>query len=128
MNNDLTAMKYFGGKSRYQIRAWLNGLIPHNPRGLYCEPFAGMLGLLLSRPIAKQEVVNDLESHIINFWRVIGDEDKYKRLERQTRYTHHSQRTVLAGRKHHRRQDTGRRRANSMGGLCHATSRRRPRH
>ena len=88
--NDLSGMNYFGGKSRPQIREWLNGLIPHRPEGLYCEPFAGMLGLLLSRPKAKNEVVNDLESDIVNFWRVVGDTKKYRHLERMVKYTHHS--------------------------------------
>ena len=70
---ELSAMAYYGGKARAEIRKWLIPLIPYEPNGLYFEPFAGMLGVLLARPKTKTEVINDLDNNIYNWWRVIRD-------------------------------------------------------
>jgi len=50
----------------------------------YCEPFAGMLGVLLSRPRVKIEIVNDSSERIINLWRVIRDqpEELFEKLDK----------------------------------------------
>ena len=37
---------YYGGKGRIGVRRWICSLLPYDKRGLYCEPFAGMLGIL----------------------------------------------------------------------------------
>lgn len=37
------------------------------------EPFAGMLGVLLARPTADHEIVNDLDGRVVNWWRVVRD-------------------------------------------------------
>ena len=77
----LVSCNYFGGKARHGLNVWLNSLIPYDRRGLYCEPFAGMLGLLLSRRRVKVEVVNDLDGHIYTFWRVVRDHaEEFKHL------------------------------------------------
>ena len=39
----------------------------------YVEPFAGSLGILLRRPPAAMELVNDLDGRIVNLWRVWRD-------------------------------------------------------
>lgn len=39
----------------------------------YCEPFAGMLGVLLQREPARREIVADLDGDVINWWRVVRD-------------------------------------------------------
>ena len=72
----LTAFPYFGGKSGKGrgTAAWILGLLPRVESGqTYCEPFAGMLGVLLAREPAPQEVVNDLDSCVAAFWRTLRD-------------------------------------------------------
>ena len=70
-NESLSALPYYGGKGRAEIRLWLNSLIPFEKQTTYCEPFAGMIGLLLSRPRAKLEIINDLDDNIANWWHVV---------------------------------------------------------
>ena len=81
----LTSCQYYGGKAREGFRAWLKGLIPCEKDGLYCEPFGGMLGLLLSRPRVSVEIVNDLDGHVFNFWCVVRESPEA--LARRIKYT-----------------------------------------
>ena len=41
---------------------------------MYCEPFAGMLGVLLQRRPAALEIANDLDGRVVNWWRVVRDQ------------------------------------------------------
>ena len=69
-------LTYFGGKSpssTKKLGPWIANLLPFHVRSLYCEPFAGMLGVLLSRPRCNLEMINDLDGHVVNWWRVVRD-------------------------------------------------------
>ena len=66
----LVAMPYYGGKARY-LSKWILSHLPTDTSGIYVEPFAGMLGVLLNRPIAQLEMVNDTDERIVNWWRVV---------------------------------------------------------
>ena len=75
---------YFGGKMK--IASEIVSHFPDHDR--YIEPFAGSLAVLLAKPPETYEVVNDLDSRLVNFWRVLrerGDE-----LERYCALTPHS--------------------------------------
>lgn len=62
---------YAGGKSRVSEIIWKGFGALEN----YVEPFAGSLAVLLGNPSpAKIETVNDLDSHISNFWRAIAND------------------------------------------------------
>ena len=70
----LRALSYYGGKSSRSSTgtgAWVASLLPEAER--YVEPFAGMLGVLLQRPPSRNEVANDLNGWIVNWWRVVRD-------------------------------------------------------
>ena len=69
----LSGLKWWGGKAtRHQ---WINHHLPASARTqLYVEPFAGMLSVLLNRPKAGLELVNDLNGRLVNWWRVVRDE------------------------------------------------------
>lgn len=70
-----TTLAYYGGKNARQVSGTgrrIARLLPM--RGCYVEPFAGMLGILLQRPEAPIEIVNDLNSDLINWWRCVRDE------------------------------------------------------
>lgn len=60
---------YYGGKQRIADR-----IVATFPQHLhYVEPFAGGLSVLLAKPKAKVETVNDLDQHLVTFWRVLRD-------------------------------------------------------
>ena len=70
----MKTVPYFGGKSPVRKAArWIAPQIPWDYKSHYCEPFAGMLGVLLSRQRVAVETVNDLNGRIVNWWRVIRD-------------------------------------------------------
>lgn len=61
---------YFGGKIRIaeQIAA---ALPPHEH---YVEPYGGSLAVLLAKPRARMETVNDLDGDLMTFWRVLREQ------------------------------------------------------
>jgi DNA adenine methylase len=63
-------MPYFGGKQRIAER--IVELFP--PHSHYVEPFAGGLSVLLAKPPAKVETVNDVDQALVTFWRVLRDQ------------------------------------------------------
>ena len=71
------SLPYYGGKSprsRNGTNEWILGLLPPvRPRQCYVEPFAGMLGILLNRPEAPREIVNDLSGGIVDWWTAVRD-------------------------------------------------------
>lgn len=59
---------YFGGKSRVASIIWEK---LHNVSN-YVEPFCGSLSILLNNPNpAKIETVNDIDHHLVNWWRAV---------------------------------------------------------
>ena len=60
---------YYGGKTT--LATDIADLLP--PHEHYVEPFAGSLAVLLAKPRAPQETVNDLDSKLVAFWRVLRD-------------------------------------------------------
>lgn len=74
--NEPRSLPYFGGKSRIgaiqQTGRWIASLLPR--RDGYCEPFAGMLGVLLQREPSKIEIACDADERIITWWRVVRDD------------------------------------------------------
>lgn len=60
---------YFGGKTRLADR--IVSLLPEHRH--YVEPFAGSLAVLLAKPPSKLETVNDIDGHLMTFWRVLRD-------------------------------------------------------
>jgi DNA adenine methylase len=60
---------YYGGKTTLAER--IAATFP--PHGHYVEPFAGSLSVLLAKPPARMETVNDLDQDIVTFWRVLRE-------------------------------------------------------
>jgi DNA adenine methylase len=65
----LPPFTYYGGKQR--LAPAIVSLLP--PHGHYVEPFAGSLAVLLAKPRARMETVNDLDGDLVTFWRVLRD-------------------------------------------------------
>lgn len=60
---------YFGGKTTLAPR--IASLLPVHRH--YVEPFAGSLAVLLAKAPTPYETVNDLDQHLMSFWRVLRD-------------------------------------------------------
>lgn len=62
------------GNGATGVGRWVASLLPTDLDVLYTEPFCGMLGVLLQRPRANAELVNDLDGNVMNWWRCVRDE------------------------------------------------------
>jgi DNA adenine methylase len=63
-----TPITYYGGKQRM-----LKHILPLVPaHNLYCEPFAGGAALFFSKEPVAVNVINDLNSELITFYRVVA--------------------------------------------------------
>lgn len=63
------ALKYFG--SKFRIAPWILKHLPdHNA---YVEPFCGGASVLLRKPPSPFEVLNDLDSNVVNFFKVLRE-------------------------------------------------------
>jgi len=60
---------YYGGKTTLASR--IADVFPAHAH--YVEPFAGSLAVLLAKRPAAMETVNDLDEHVMTFWRVLRD-------------------------------------------------------
>jgi len=62
----------------------VNKLLPLIPKHhIYVEVFGGAANLLLAKEPSPVEVYNDIDSGLVNFFRVIRDKDKFKRFYEQ---------------------------------------------
>ena len=75
---------YYGGKTLMADR--IAALLPAHDH--YVEPFAGSLAVLLAKPRSRIETVNDLDEHLVAFWRVVRD--RLDDLERVAALTPHA--------------------------------------
>jgi DNA adenine methylase len=69
---------WFGGKGA--MVAKLLPLIPEHR--IYVEPFGGGASMLVSKEPSAVEVYNDINSGLVNFFRVLRDSRQYGRLRR----------------------------------------------
>lgn len=80
----LKAFPYFGGKLSH-----LNFILEHLPHTeRYIEPFGGSAAVLLNREPSPVETYNDLDGHVVNFFRVLREQPD--ELVRQLELTPHS--------------------------------------
>jgi len=75
----------YGSKQRMLPR--LMSFVSRAPHKLYVEVFGGTGALLLAKPRSPYEVYNDLNSGFVDMFRVIRDEKKFKKFQRQVEYT-----------------------------------------
>jgi DNA adenine methylase len=66
----------------------LLSLIP--PHEVYVEVFGGAANLLFAKEPSKVEVYNDINSELVNFFRVLRDDEKWQKLQEQLLLTPYS--------------------------------------
>ena len=64
-----TLLKYPGAKNR--LASWIVSHIP--PHKVYCEPFLGSAAVFLNKEPAYNEILNDLDDDIYNFFKVVRE-------------------------------------------------------
>ena len=86
------ALRYHGGK--FRLAPWIIGFFPEHR--IYCEPFAGGASLLLLKERSYAEVYNDLDSEVVNLFRVLRDADASQRLAAAVHLTPFAREEFLA--------------------------------
>lgn len=71
-------MRYHGGK--WKLAPWIVSLFP--PHDAYVEAFGGGASVLLRKPRVSGEVYNDLDSDVVNVFRVLRDPTQSAELRR----------------------------------------------
>ena len=88
MSKPLLAFGYYGGKSIHLKKFLYPHFPPPGSYNAYVEPYMGGLSVLLNKPRAKVEIVNDLNGDLVNFFRVLRDQpDELIRLLALTPYS-----------------------------------------
>jgi DNA adenine methylase len=79
-----TPITYYGGKQ--QLAETIVSLIP--PHRIYVEPFIGGAAVYFAKPPSEVEVINDINSEIVNFYEVIKKD--FEALQKEIESTLHS--------------------------------------
>jgi DNA adenine methylase len=78
----VTALRYapfkYAQGSHYLVKELLPLVPPHD---IYVEVFGGAANLLFAKSPSKIEVYNDINSELVNFFRVLRDDEKYQKLQ-----------------------------------------------
>ena len=77
----------FPGGKFFLVKKLLPLIPPHE---VYVEVFGGAANLLFNKPPSKVEVYNDINSELVNFFRVLRDDVKWKILQEKLLLTPYS--------------------------------------
>jgi DNA adenine methylase len=66
------ALRYFGGK--WLLAPWIISNFPGHKT--YVEPFGGGANVLLRKAPSKFEIYNDIDSNVVNFFRVLREDHR----------------------------------------------------
>lgn len=84
-------LKYPGAKNR--LATWIVSHIP--PHKVYCEPFLGSGAVFLNKEPAYNEILNDIDDDIYNFFKVVREQpEEFCRLIEATPYSRTEYTTV----------------------------------
>jgi len=87
MKDRLSLFRWYGGKGILfkKILPYLN-----TPHTVYVEVYGGGASVLLNKPPSPVEVLNDIDSEVVNIFRVLQDEVKFKELKHRLEWTLYS--------------------------------------
>jgi DNA adenine methylase len=80
---DRPVLRYHGGK--FRIARWIISHFP--PHRFYVEPYAGAASVLMAKPRAPAEVLNEIDDRIVNVFRVLRDPVSAAALKRRLELT-----------------------------------------
>lgn len=86
INTNRPVMRYPGAK--FSLASWIISHFP--PHDIYTETFGGGAAVLMQKRPARVEVYNDIDSNVVNVFRVLRDPDLSKKLTRQIYLTPYS--------------------------------------
>jgi len=85
-------IKWFGGKGR--MAAKILKLFP--PHRVYVEPFGGGAGVLFAKEPSPVEIYNDVNSGLVNLFRVLRDPKQFEQFQRLVSLTPYSREEVCS--------------------------------
>ena len=87
----VTALRYapfkYAQGSHFLVKELLSLVPPHD---VYVEVFGGAASLLFAKEPSKVEVYNDINSELVNFFRVLRDDEKWRKLQEKLFLTPYS--------------------------------------
>jgi DNA adenine methylase len=83
MSRVSSPIRWFGGKSRLDLRNWILPILENIDHDVYAEPFGGGGGLLLAKKRVTHEVYNDIDSSLFDFFEVLSKQDLYEKFVRR---------------------------------------------
>lgn len=83
MNRLRSPIRWFGGKGRLDLNNWVLPILESIPHKIYVEVFGGGGGLLVAKKPSPQEVYNDIDSSLYEFFEVISKEDLFQQFYRR---------------------------------------------
>lgn len=76
-------LRYHGGK--WLLTPWVMQFFP--PHSVYVEPFCGAASVLMRKPRAAAELINDLDARVVHVFRILRDPVAAAELRRRLRLT-----------------------------------------
>lgn len=76
-------LRYHGGK--FRMAPWIIGQLPKH--GVYVEPFGGAASVLMLKPRVAAECYNDLDSNVVNLFRILREPYQAAELQRRVALT-----------------------------------------
>lgn len=76
-------LRYHGGK--FRLAPWVLGFFPRH--ATYAEPYGGAASLLMLKERVSAECYNDMDSQVVNVFRVLRDPDRALELQRRVALT-----------------------------------------
>ena len=67
----LYGLRFYGGKAGFGKAEWIVGLLPWDRDQTFCVPFGGQAGVLSRRAPVRNEIYNDLDGNLANWWRMV---------------------------------------------------------
>jgi DNA adenine methylase len=83
MTRVLSPIRWFGGKSRLDLRNWILPKLESIQHNKYVEVFGGGGGLLLAKKRSQFDVYNDIDSTLYDFFSVLSDPDHFQQFIRR---------------------------------------------